>query len=625
MAENNGVDYRDGTPLSQIDIERVNNLVEQGDYQSAGKLISNFIKTKKYGKATRGAMALWAENMGHTAVKSNETANYAQRIASDINERFNEQIAGSTNNNEVIDLRHSQMLDKSFETASLRGNFWDQEFEGQYINVKWYGMVGDGTTDNSPVWENLISKYSNTADDVQAESIKTVTFYFPKGNYFFAKPLWLTSGIKLKGYSSRRWYKDTDDSNYTQLTIKNTIDDPAIRITGFNKDGSIPSELVQQDDTIAGVAPYFAENISIEDMSLQSADKIGIGINALNTIFSTFKNLSLVNFDIGFVGSCMWGSQFEKILTVNPNVCGMYFDSFCGGMSLRNISINNNSTKDKITNDFGLDALLRGKYPNRATGLVLNNLTTTHLDNIVIEHFPVHAKIVDSDPIQITNLHTEFADYGVLDVDNSIVNVQTGYDYEPDGAASTVFNAVNNSHIKVNNYHMTDYYTHVWQVDNTSTLIISESNIQKDIRSTNNVTIFRYRDYIRQEIPLTIEFVSSDNKIHSDNTTFLNQKGTLVRQGALGFYYYAGNVAEWDSMSDGYANIVLSGSKNQGILSIELSDRIDSNKEPPVITGQSMVIDGTRAPIINDSGFVPLQMIKNFKTIHISGTVLNDI
>ena len=188
MVENNEVDYRDDTPLSQADIDDVNKLVEKDEYSTAGKKIANWLKTKKYGKPTRGAMSLWASIIGDSTEKNYKIARDSAAKVDNIGERFDDQIAGSTNDNEMIDLRHSDMLKKSFTTARKRGDFWDNEFRFRGVNVRWFGAVGDGVTDDTQAFQAAL--------DYGAD--KTDFLYIPIGTYAISGKLVLNKSIKAE-------------------------------------------------------------------------------------------------------------------------------------------------------------------------------------------------------------------------------------------------------------------------------------------------------------------------------------------------------------------------------------------------------------------------------------------
>lgn len=139
----NQVDYRNPTP----------NKFPQ-DYDPAKvdprvKLRSDSIKHKMFGVDTREAMYQALEIGAVTAGEAKSTADKIVDSQDNLNQRVDDQIAANTIKNEEIDFRHSDMLKKTFDTMRLRGDFYDHELASRGINVKWFGAVGDGVTDDT--------------------------------------------------------------------------------------------------------------------------------------------------------------------------------------------------------------------------------------------------------------------------------------------------------------------------------------------------------------------------------------------------------------------------------------------------------------------------------------------
>ncbi len=126
------------------------------------RLRTNAVLDKMYGGQTRAAMAQ-AEEISSVHAKK------AYDLSTNIEERFNNQIAGSDLDDETIDFRHSDMLGKSFITARKRGDFLDQAVRDHGVNVKWFSAAGDGVTDDTV--------------SIQAAFDAAYNIYFPAGNY----------------------------------------------------------------------------------------------------------------------------------------------------------------------------------------------------------------------------------------------------------------------------------------------------------------------------------------------------------------------------------------------------------------------------------------------------------
>jgi hypothetical protein len=181
----------------------------QNDVDSRVNLRTKNIRNAIYGGDVRNAIAQGVE-IGSTVSQE------AKKQSQNIDDRFNDQISGSTNDNEVIDFRHSDMLSKSFTTAKLRGDFWDEEFRERAVNVKWFGAVGDGA-------DHILSDSYETLADAQADypsataltdtkdlcaitqaisvaQSKNTNVYIPSGTYMVNRTIDLpTNAIRIGG------------------------------------------------------------------------------------------------------------------------------------------------------------------------------------------------------------------------------------------------------------------------------------------------------------------------------------------------------------------------------------------------------------------------------------------
>ncbi|MFT9411576.1 glycosyl hydrolase family 28-related protein, partial [Liquorilactobacillus hordei] len=157
------------------------------EVDSRVSLRSKSVRNKVYGKDVREALAQGIEISSAVSSEAKKIAADAKKQSQNIDDRFNDQVAGTTNDNEIIDFRHSDMLEKSYTTAKLRGDFWDNELSQRGINVKWYGAVGDGLTDDT----TAIQK----AFDV-ASTIKEL-LYFPAGSYMLSSTITLPNYVNV--------------------------------------------------------------------------------------------------------------------------------------------------------------------------------------------------------------------------------------------------------------------------------------------------------------------------------------------------------------------------------------------------------------------------------------------
>lgn len=173
----NKVDYRDSTPNNFPDD------YDQNKVDPRVKLRSDSIKHKQKGVDTREAMYQALEIGSVTASEANSKADKTAASQDSLNERVNDQITAGTIKDEEIDFRRSDMLEKTFDTMRLRGDFFDQEFAVRGINVKWFGAIGDGMTDDTTA---IVAAMASTADN---------KLFFPRGTYLISESINLNKDL----------------------------------------------------------------------------------------------------------------------------------------------------------------------------------------------------------------------------------------------------------------------------------------------------------------------------------------------------------------------------------------------------------------------------------------------
>ena len=161
------------------------------------------VRTKTYGQEVREAQARNAEYAGLIASEAINKASNADLLSKDTQNRFDDQIAGTTNSDEVIDARRPFGAEESFTTIGSRMDSTDNK-TGR-VNVRDFGATGDGQSDDTDAIINAINFAIETAKEL----------FFPNGNYVWTRPIKVTKHIRMVGenrYSTKLSYEPIEDS-----------------------------------------------------------------------------------------------------------------------------------------------------------------------------------------------------------------------------------------------------------------------------------------------------------------------------------------------------------------------------------------------------------------------------
>lgn len=110
----NETNYKDATPIDFPDD------YEQSDIDSRVAKRTNAVRHKQFGKDVRESMAQAEEISSVVANQARDIAQDVEGSQKNIEKRFDDQIAGSTNDDEVIDARNSSVTGKTSKTLKQR-------------------------------------------------------------------------------------------------------------------------------------------------------------------------------------------------------------------------------------------------------------------------------------------------------------------------------------------------------------------------------------------------------------------------------------------------------------------------------------------------------------------------
>lgn len=162
------------------------------------------VRGKSYGQQVREAQARNAEYAGLIASEAINKASNADLLSRDTLARFEDQISGSTDINELLDARRNN---KGFTFKTLKSRLDAVE---DRVSILQFGAVADGLTDISDALEEAV-----------AEGHRKI--YFPNGNYVWKRPLKITNPVYLIGENRDKTiitYEPDLDSTQTGLDVR---------------------------------------------------------------------------------------------------------------------------------------------------------------------------------------------------------------------------------------------------------------------------------------------------------------------------------------------------------------------------------------------------------------------
>ena len=220
------------------------------------------VRTKTYGQEVREAQARNAEYAGLIASEAESKATNADLLSKDTQNRFNDQIAGNTDINEVIDARRPSG-GESFETLGERLEDIDNDAKVGSIRTKQrgvsafeFGVIADGVTDDTDSLQSAIDYCLSNKQRL----------LLPAGDIFISKTLKIDTG---KGHLNMDGVAGTSDTPLTVL--KSRITDGSDIIHAFSTAFSNPTYLsnILINGTGTDGKGIYADGIKLETQNVR--------------------------------------------------------------------------------------------------------------------------------------------------------------------------------------------------------------------------------------------------------------------------------------------------------------------------------------------------------------------
>ena len=359
------------------------------------------VRTKTYGQEVREAQARNAEYAGLIASEAEIKATSADLLSKDIQNRFNDQIAGTTNSDEVIDARRPEG-GESYQTLGSRlDGETDKIYEKIsyiYFNIKDFGAVGDGINDDRQAIQSAIDAasalgggdvlipYAENFWNIASVGDNNAALNVPKGVNIISKG---------SHYGKNRFHVTTELNIDTVVNLTDNA--------GTNKINNLYIDCNKKANYGISTNNTFVPYLHFENVQvLNPLSEIGVNIQ---TYMSTFTRVGVQGGSLRFFGSYPTNVKGTSVHVENCYATNVNKEQ--GGIILELL------TYSKITTS-GSD--------HNTVGYELVRCDTVTVENSGVEHCLTPYKIKDSRNIKISSpsiVTTEIETYAIFDIEDT--------------------------------------------------------------------------------------------------------------------------------------------------------------------------------------------------------------
>ena len=300
-------------------------------------------------------------------------------------------------NAEIIDARVGQTTlgDKIRNIDTQLDNIKNKTKES--INVKYFGVKGDGVTDNTAILQELLDNYES--------------LYFPPGVYI-ATNLKLNSFNHIHGEGRKSHLKQKANTNNHFITCK-TGESHSIKITSIYIDGNRNNQNTDNDgihivnslteieyeqlidhylviDNVyvekcsgTGVSIKLTRECKINNLVVRQCKKDGLFFNGSD---SSFSNCTISTCDVGyhfFTG----GSRITNCKAFVNNV-GFFFDSeYCSNIVMNSCDTQSNSFGYKLVNCKNINMSNILSDSDEDVSIVMDDVKSCYIQGVINDTF----------------------------------------------------------------------------------------------------------------------------------------------------------------------------------------------------------------------------------------------
>lgn len=214
---------------------------------------------------------------------------------------------------------------------STNGQLFKRVYDAGFVNAKWFGAKGDGTTDDTTAIQASLDCISDHTD--LTLTVGGGTVFLPKGDYMITDTLLVGQNCRLIGVSNRYHGFYLNASSSAGTVIRANFDDNnkwVISSATYNQyNGSfilLPYDIALSKGGRPNTPPdynsYTYDNyiyrmgINIENLTIDGGQNVAFGgIRLSNAGNSTIRNVGVFNTRCGIMLNTCWGGSIENSFT----------------------------------------------------------------------------------------------------------------------------------------------------------------------------------------------------------------------------------------------------------------------------------------------------------------------
>lgn len=446
--------------------------------------------------------------------------------------------------------------------------------KGPVVDVRAFGAVGDGVTDDTAAIQAAIDYVGCATYTEYQNNIKGGTLYIPRGKYRITSPIYINPQMRVIGDGNKQVWEDyvTRGENVGTNIIcdfENT-EQYAVNIVGWvTSTGERDSALRRNGSNVDSGTVTECQNVSIENISIIANSTIALGVHCVAASFLKIDKVSILGFRNGMIVSASWPVHISESFILAYHV-GLALGYDVNGGCVSNSYINKIGDMAYTVDNRIIHYSEYGEEDSLArTGIYAEYLNAVTFENVITEHWDRAYRISASQGICINAPYIEairdrcFSLYGT----NFVINAAKVYCQNAD-----FMRAVESCYGCINGLGSSAVYDELIESDGYCQIEFNAILTKATQKRANGIQLFRNHDFYVDSADGDDDYAGTSksplktiNKALSlandGSKIYLKRGRTFTDIGQSGYIYVTKNV-DIDAYGEGNNPIIQMDSPN---------------------------------------------------------------